>query len=272
MADSREDGPDPDRYRFVLELYSHDMNNLLQMSIGNLDLAMRRLDRLEDLRAKGRCRPDLNGEDNGSGEKMNSDCRELIASIRKNVMYAHMADMDAVNFMSNMNALFSIVNGENINSATVDALEVARECAEVVQESYVGLQVSVKVQDGSCPVRAGRLLFNVFLNLFTNSIKYADTDTVSIEVSVQRDGDRAIFRVEDHGPGILDIYKEGVFQRYQRIFDESSIHGQGLGLAMCRRIVESYGGEIHIEDRVSGDSTQGVAAVFTLPLEPESEG
>jgi two-component system sensor histidine kinase KdpD len=105
------------------------------------------------------------------------------------------------------------------------------------------------------------LIERVLVNLFENASKYTppgSTVTVSAEV---RGADLRV-TVADDGPGLPPGREEAVFQKFTRGERESATPGVGLGLAICRAIIEAHGGRIIGENRAGG----GAAFVFTLPL------
>lgn len=98
--------------------------------------------------------------------------------------------------------------------------------------------------------------------LLHNATKYAPEGT-AIAVTVAKDGDRAVVRVADEGPGISAEDRERIFHPFVRGNGASAgIPGSGIGLYACRRIVEAQGGKLWYEDR----NGSGSAFVFSLPL------
>jgi two-component system sensor histidine kinase KdpD len=117
-------------------------------------------------------------------------------------------------------------------------------------------------------VCADPLLSEVFANLIGNSLKFGGKN-VNIFLSVTDLGDRAEVAVSDNGPGIPDSVKPLLFRRFER--GQTKVRGKGLGLYLCRMLVERYGGKIWIEDRVPGHPEQGVIFKFQLKKEPCGE-
>ncbi|WP_285905388.1 HAMP domain-containing sensor histidine kinase [Pseudodesulfovibrio pelocollis] len=106
-------------------------------------------------------------------------------------------------------------------------------------------------------------LLHVFHNLLNNAVKYSPEGGV-ITVSAEDDGESIVFCVEDQGPGISREHSFKVFERFYRV-DENTIDGagsSGLGLAICRRIVRNFEGEIWHDGY--GEDTRGARFCFRL--------
>jgi two-component system sensor histidine kinase KdpD len=106
------------------------------------------------------------------------------------------------------------------------------------------------------------LIERVLANLLENATKYTPPGTV-IGVTASTEADRLIVEVWDEGPGLPTGREQVLFEKFTRGHPESAAPGVGLGLAICRLIVEAHGGEIRAENRASG----GAGFIFTLPLE-----
>ena len=111
-------------------------------------------------------------------------------------------------------------------------------------------------------VLADEMLSAVFRNLVGNSVKHGG-EAPEIWIKVQDTGAEILVSVEDSGPGIPLSLRPHLFERFQR--GDAAVSGKGLGLYICRRLVERYGGRIWIDDRVPRNPTQGTAVRFTLP-------
>lgn len=96
------------------------------------------------------------------------------------------------------------------------------------------------------------LIQQVLVNLIENAVKYSPPKT-KIEVSAMQDGDEVIIAVADRGYGIKADEREKVFEKFYRADPQAST-GAGLGLAICRGIVEAHGGRIWAEERSGGGS------------------
>jgi light-regulated signal transduction histidine kinase (bacteriophytochrome) len=112
------------------------------------------------------------------------------------------------------------------------------------------------------------LLRLVFQNLCANAIKFRAEAAPVVEIDVEREGACWRFRVSDNGIGIDPEYEERIFVLFQRLHPRTQYEGTGIGLAMCRKIVEYHGGRMWLD---TGHTDAGSTFYFTLPAEePES--
>jgi two-component system sensor histidine kinase KdpD len=106
------------------------------------------------------------------------------------------------------------------------------------------------------------LIEQVFINLLENTIKYTPADSPIDIVATAREGEVEI-EVADRGPGVPTAERDHVFEKFYRLDQAGTQGGAGLGLAICRGLVEAHGGRIWVEDREGG----GARLRFTLPIE-----
>lgn len=138
--------------------------------------------------------------------------------------------------------------------------------AEVIHHAISGFPDAGIEYDGTdAVVMADEMLSSVFVNLIGNSIKYSGPSP-RIVIRVVPRGTETEVSIEDNGHGIPDPLKPLVFERFQR--GDLTVSGKGLGLFICRSLIARYGGLISVEDRVSGDPSQGTTFRFTLPSAP----
>jgi PAS domain S-box-containing protein len=108
---------------------------------------------------------------------------------------------------------------------------------------------------------AGQLT-QLFQNLLGNALKFSRPGTPPrIHVGQRREGDQVCISVEDQGIGIDPRYQDKVFQLFQRLHDRGRYPGTGIGLAICKKIVEQHGGKLWIEAGLEA----GTRFCFTLP-------
>jgi two-component system sensor histidine kinase KdpD len=107
----------------------------------------------------------------------------------------------------------------------------------------------------------GVLLEQVFLNLLDNALKYTPPGT-AIEISAEASKNEVIVSVADRGPGLPLAAIAQIFDKFYRGDTARTPSGVGLGLTICRAIVQAHGGRIWAENREGG----GLVFRFTLPL------
>ena len=105
------------------------------------------------------------------------------------------------------------------------------------------------------------LLSSIFLNLFNNSIKFQKPDNIPrIIVDIKEEHSFVKIQLEDNGIGFPEDQKESIFEHFYKLHDRAQYEGCGMGLAICKKIIERHGGSI------SASSTLGEGSLFTINL------
>jgi PAS domain S-box-containing protein len=123
------------------------------------------------------------------------------------------------------------------------------------------------VASGELPLvrMQGIHLSHLFQNLISNSLKYRGKEIPRIHITAVRQGGRSfVFSVSDNGIGIDPKYRTQVFGLFKRLHDRTKYPGSGVGLAICQRIVEQYGGKIWV------DAADGGGSVFRFTIPDET--
>ncbi len=149
-----------------------------------------------------------------------------------------------------------------VNAANV-ADQALRRLEEMIEES--GAEVK---RDSLPTVTADAAqLRQVFRHLVENAIKFRDqAQSLRVYISADREGDVWRFSVRDNGIGIDPAYHESIFDLFHRLHTQDLYPGTGIGLAICRKIVERHGGRIWVESKPGEGST----FYFTLPVRETS--
>jgi PAS domain S-box-containing protein len=104
-------------------------------------------------------------------------------------------------------------------------------------------------------------IMQLFQNLIGNALKFHGASPLQIHVGAQRQEGRWVFSVRDNGIGIEPQYFERIFRLFQRLHTRKEYAGTGIGLAICKKVVERHGGTIWIESQLG----QGATFSFSLP-------
>jgi len=142
------------------------------------------------------------------------------------------------------------------------ALEDAVEWATSNLETAIA-ESGASISVDSLPVADGDLtqLGQLFQNLIGNAIKFRSERPLTVEIGAAREEDGWLLSVSDNGIGIEEGSRDRVFEIFQRLHDRRDYEGTGIGLAVCRRIVERHGGRIWLEPNPGA----GTRVCFTLP-------
>ena len=139
----------------------------------------------------------------------------------------------------------------------IDLSEVVNGVLENLTEEIARTRAVVRV--GTLPKVCGNAaqLRSVFQNLIENSLKYSPRNQVPVvEVAARQRGTGALVTVRDNGIGIPAEFRDRVFRPFERLHRNSEYTGTGLGLSLCRRVIEAHGGTIEICDASPKDGTQ----------------
>ena len=163
------------------------------------------------------------------------------------------------------NLLASLLNYSRVGKTDVSVEEV--DSAELVRDVIALIDFpktfSINI-DSEMPKLTTAItpLQQVFQNLLTNSIKYNEGDKGVINIWGALSGDELVeFTVQDNGPGIEPKFHERIFQMFQTLQARDVIESSGMGLAIIKKVIEGYGGEISVES----DLGEGATFRFTWP-------
>jgi len=102
---------------------------------------------------------------------------------------------------------------------------------------------------------------HLFQNLVSNALKYRSDRPPRVVISAKQQDDSWLFAFQDNGIGIPKEFQTQIFGLFKRLHNKNDYPGTGIGLAICQKVVERYGGRIWVESEVG----QGSTFFFTLP-------
>ena len=146
-----------------------------------------------------------------------------------------------------------------------------------IREAYPDANIISASEVQQEAVRANEMLGSVFRNLLKNAVQHNDKPVPTVAVSSNTVDESIKIRVADNGPGISDAAKEDIFGKGEKGLDSE---GTGIGLYLVKSLVESYGGDVWIEDREEDDvidtetpaETPSEGAVFVVELPTVGDG
>ncbi len=141
------------------------------------------------------------------------------------------------------------------------------DCQKILDQVLMNLKVAIdesgaEITTDHLPVVTADYsqLLQLFQNLISNSLKYRGQDKPKIHISAQKEYKKWLFAVEDNGIGIDPNNTEQIFMIFKRLH-RAEYHGTGMGLAICKKIVERHGGRMWVDSKIG----EGSKFYFTIP-------
>jgi light-regulated signal transduction histidine kinase (bacteriophytochrome) len=214
---------------------SHDLNEPLRMVSSYLQLLERRYD-----------------------SQLSSEAKEFIAFAVDGAkrMQTLISDLLAYSRVGAQDKPFQSVELEEIVTQAATNLSVA------ITESHATISWDSLPAVNGDPIQ----LTQLFQNLIGNAIKFKGDRTPKIEIREEQLNGMRQISVSDNGIGIEPEYVERIFLIFQRLHSREEYPGNGIGLAICKRIAERHGGQIWVESQPG----EGTTFNFTLPASQES--
>lgn len=169
--------------------------------------------------------------------------------------------------------------GQRLNRFIDDLLLYAKAKEELIKTAVVDLEdlvcvvgedLEAGVRETGAALEIGKLpkvlgesshMTQIFQNLIANSLKYAGTTKPAIKIGARAEDGHWLFWVKDNGIGVPPGKEESIFVPFYRAHELDARSGSGIGLAICKRIVERYGGKIWAES----EEGRGTSIFFTIP-------
>ena len=162
---------------------------------------------------------------------------------------------------------FSRVGRTTDRMEPVDTGVIAAHAIDALAETVA--ETGARVEVGDLPIVHGddALLTQVFQNLIGNAIKFRAPDRPPVvTIAAEREDEFWHFRCEDNGIGVDPEYADRIFVIFQRLHSKDQFSGTGIGLSLCKKIVEYHGGRIWLDTDRNGAA--GSVVHWTLPVEP----
>lgn len=157
--------------------------------------------------------------------------------------------------------LYSRVSSRGRSPVATDAEAVVRQVLKNLQVAIAESRAEINVGSMPAVLVDPSQLAQLFQNLIANAIKFRGTAAPCIKMTAYDHGQTVEFAVHDNGIGIDPQYSERIFALFQRLHGKGDYPGTGIGLAICKKIVERHGGRIWLESQAGA----GATFRFTLP-------
>ncbi len=227
------------RANFYKDVFTHDINNILQSIQSSNDLLSLFL-------------KDLKGKEN---------IFEILRIITDQVNRGAM-------LVSNVKKLSEIEN-EKKTMKNVEIIQVLNKIIKYINKIVYKKQLNIKID---CPheklhVRANDFIIDVFENILSNAVEHNNEPIVDILINISKEKQNLLniikFEFIDNGNGIPDKRKKLIFKRADE--NEGSTSGRGLGLALVKKIIDEFNGKVWVEDKVKGEYSKGSKFIVQIP-------
>jgi len=227
------------RANFYKDIFAHDMGNILQ---GILSVAQL-------------CKIQLMNPDG------NNDIVDIIGVIENQIIRGS-------KLISNVRKL-SQLEESTMSIQSKEIHSILKTSINNLKNEYQTHNINIKIRSSykRVYVQANELLLDVFENVLINAVKHNENLSVEITIKISKKKENQISygKIEfiDNGIGIEDSRKDLVFTRASP--DNNYIGGMGIGLSLVKRILDSYKGQIRVEDSFKGDHTKGSNFIIFIP-------
>ncbi len=186
---------------------------------------------------------------------LDTDSNEMIDSAVKSVKHLHQLINDIF--------LYTSSDQINLNREEIDIKKLVHEIEERITDFKDEKNASILVPDWLPNVYMNPThALHLFSNLIINGIKYNQSEKPVVEIAYSIVDEKVVYAVKDNGIGIQPAYHQQIFDMFKRLHSQEEYEGTGVGLSLCKKIVELYGGTIEI----SSDFGKGSTFSFTLPM------
>jgi len=182
--------------------------------------------------------------------------------------YSNKLDADADEFIA-----YAVDGAKRMQTLLYELLEYSRVgtrgkpfslvgCKDIAEQAMANLKIAI--EESGATVSYDTLptvmadegqLVRLFQNLIGNAIKFRREEPPRVRISAQRRHNMVTFSIEDNGIGISPQHSQSIFEIFRRLHTREEYPGTGMGLAICKRIVERHGGRISVQSRPGKGST-----------------
>lgn len=195
------------------------------------------------------------------------DVKDSLPEEQLGFLYRSIVNLDKMRSQIDQLLAFSQVRTGKVDRREISLMNVVNQVKDNLAKDIA--ESGAEIRCGSLPKISGdqTLLVLLFQNLLSNSIRFRREDVpLAIEIEAEGSDSEHIISVKDNGQGFDSTQAERIFKLFEQL-QESKAGGQGIGLATCRKIIETHGGRIWAES-IPG---KGAKFFFTLPRAPKAD-
>ena len=156
---------------------------------------------------------------------------------------------------------FSRIGKKGMDFKAIDSGTILEHVLENLQTTIKEAKAVITHEQMPIIIADSSQLVQLFQNLLSNALKFKGKEAPRIHISTEKKDDAWIFSIHDNGIGIDPEYAERIFIIFRRLHSKTEYEGTGIGLAICKKIVERHGGHIWIKS----ESGRGSAFYFSIP-------
>jgi PAS domain S-box-containing protein len=227
-----------DKADFYKDLLAHDVSNILN----NINASIQLIELWKD------------------NSEITNNTEEMIEIIKQQLERG-------ASLVSNVRKLSEIEEGNRLIKS-IDAIEVIQDSIEDILSRFQDRAIEIKVEKTKeiSYVKGGDLLIDAFENILINAALHNESDMIRIWVKVSEvfKDDEKFVKIEfkDNGLGINDTRKKAIFERNYK--NDRSTGGMGIGLSLVKKIINSYDGQVSVDNRLMEDHTKGSNFIILL--------
>ena len=207
------------------------------------------------------------------------DLQEPLRAVSNYLMMVQKRHAGSLNAEGNEFVSYALQGTERMQQLIADLLHFSRIGRQAVQRQVVASQdllqeavtrLEAQIEASGASIQSGYLptikgdpvkLVSLFQNLLSNALKYRSEHRPVITINAERQGNYWLFSVKDNGIGFANEFRDRIFLIFQRLHTQEEYSGTGMGLALCKKIVEQHQGHIYAH----GEPGRGATFYFTLP-------
>jgi len=184
------------------------------------------------------------------------------AELQKNLDFVLVNSLQMSDLIEDMRDFSSIDNPSNTNQELVSLMAIVGKVELLLKTEIEGVNGKIKCQSLPDYMCSPSDMLLVFQNVIQNGLKYNRSETPTVEISYKKSEESLYIYFKDNGIGIKKEYFSHIFSLFKRLHSRNEFEGTGLGLSLCKKILQKYKAEISVESVLNEGST----FIIRLPL------